>query len=304
MEEIIPMNKSLADLLYPENGQQKNIFFSGKGGVGKTSMACVTAVHTAQKGYKTLLLTTDPAAHIGNVLGETVGDEITKINNMDNIYGVKIDQKKAAQEYKDKILGEAQKKFDANTVKAMQEELDSPCTEEMASFQKFISYASLNEFEVIVVDTAPTGHTLRLLELPMDWSKQIQLKAGIQTEISAEDKKEKEKFDAVIEMMKDSTKTTFSFVMYPERTPIIEAHRASQELLSLGIKTQLVIANLIIPEEQAQTPFFQNRRTMQVKYLAEIKTMFPESLVVESPMLAQEVKGLAILKEMGQILFE
>ncbi|KJS88211.1 MAG: arsenic ABC transporter ATPase [Peptococcaceae bacterium BICA1-8] len=298
------MNKSLVDLLYPEKGQQKNIFFSGKGGVGKTSIACVTAVHTAQKGFKTLLLTTDPAAHIGNVLGENVGDEITKINNIENLFGVKIDPKKTAQEYKNKILKEAQNKFDTNTIKAMQEELDSPCTEEMASFQKFINYASLNEFDVIVVDTAPTGHTLRLLELPMDWSKQIQLKTGIQTEISAEDKKEKEKFDAVIEMMKDSAKTTFSFVMYPERTPIIEAHRASQELLSLGIETQLVIANLIIPQEQAQTPFFKNRRNMQVKYLAEINTMFPEALVVESPMLAQEIKGLELLKEMGQLLFE
>lgn len=295
--------RDINSLIYPKKGKRKNIFFSGKGGVGKTSMACITAVQTSKEGYKTLLMTTDPAAHIGNVLEKPVSDEITKIDEIDNLYAVKIDQKKATEDYKNMLLSDARAKFDENTVKAMEEELDSPCTEEMAAFQKFIEYASAEDFEVIVFDTAPTGHTLRLLELPMDWSKQIQFKAGQASEISESDRIEKEKFNKVIEMMKDEERTTFAFVMYPEKTPIIEAYRASKELETLGIKTQLAVANLIIPEEQAITPFFKNRRNMQLSYLEELKERFEDALIVRVPMYAKEIKGIDMLVNITEKLF-
>ncbi len=297
------MNR-LDTIIYPLKGERKNIFFSGKGGVGKTSMACITAVQTAKNGFKTLLLTTDPAAHIGNVLDRPVTDNITPIEGIENLYAVKIDQKKATEEYKAGLLKEAEGKFDANTIMAMKEELDSPCTEEMASFQKFVDFAGNDDFEIIVVDTAPTGHTLRLLELPMDWSKQIQLKSGVATEISEGDRLQKQRFDKVIEMMKNEKETTFAFVMYPERTPIVEAHRASAELLTLGIKTQLVVANLIIPEEQAVTSFYQKRRSMQLGYIEEIKETFKASVLLQVPMLEDEIKGLDMLLEIGSIIFK
>ncbi|WP_432663121.1 TRC40/GET3/ArsA family transport-energizing ATPase [Wukongibacter baidiensis] len=295
--------KSIENLIYPQKGKRKNIFFSGKGGVGKTSMACITAIQTARKGYKTLLMTTDPAAHIGNVLEKPVTDSVTQIDGVDNLFAVKIDQKKATEEYKNMVLLDAREKFDKTTVMAMEEELDSPCTEEMAAFQKFIEYANLEDFEVIVFDTAPTGHTLRLLELPMDWSKQIQFKAGESTEISEGDKKEKEKFQKVIEMLKDGERTTFAFVVYPEKTPIIEAYRASKELETVGIKTQLAVANLIIPEEQAITPFFKNRRNMQLKYLDEIKERFDRSYILQVPMYDNEIKGIEMLRNIGKSCF-
>lgn len=293
----------LDDLLYPPKGRRKNIFFSGKGGVGKTSVACITAVHTARKGYKTLLLTTDPAAHIGSVLDKPVSDLITKIEGVENLYAVKIDQKKCTEEYKRNILEDARLKFDSNTVKAMEEELNSPCTQEMAAFQKFIEFAGGNDFEVTVYDTAPTGHTLRLLELPIDWSKQIQLKSGLSVETSEEDKRGKEVFDRVIDMMKNKEETTFSFVMYPEKTPIIEAYRASKELETLGIKTQLVVANLIIPEEQCQTPFYTSRRNMQLKYLEEIKERFGNVEILQIPMFSGEIKGLDMLSTISEQLY-
>lgn len=294
---------NLGNIIYPSNEQRKNIFFSGKGGVGKTSMACITAIETARKGYKTLLLTTDPAAHIGNVLDQPIGDKITGVAGIENLYAVKIDQKKATEEYKQNILKDAETKFDKTTIMVMKEELDSPCTEEMASFQKFVEYASGDDFQVIVVDTAPTGHTLRLLELPMDWSKQIQLKAGVSTEISDEDKRQKERFDKVINMMKDKETTTFAFVMYPEKTPIIEAYRASKELETLDINTQLVVANLIIPKEQALTPFFQKRRKMQLGYIEEMKETFEDARLLEVPMFGQEIKGLDMLTEIADQIF-
>ncbi|SHJ75997.1 TRC40/GET3/ArsA family transport-energizing ATPase [Paramaledivibacter caminithermalis] len=295
--------KSIENLIYPQNGKRKNIFFSGKGGVGKTSMACVTAIQTAKNGYKTLLMTTDPAAHIGNVLEKPVTDEITEIDGVDNLYAVKIDQKKATEEYKNMILSDAREKFDKTTVMTMEEELDSPCTEEMAAFQKFIEYANLEDFEVIVFDTAPTGHTLRLLELPMDWSKQIQFKAGESADISEADKKQRVKFQRVIEMLKDEERTTFAFVMYPEKTPIIEAFRASKELETVGIKTQLAVANLIIPKEQAITPFFRNRRRMQIKYFDEIVERFNEAKILQVPMYDNEIKGIDMLKRIGENCF-
>ena len=294
---------SVETLIYPPKGGRKNIFYSGKGGVGKTSLACITAVQTAKKGYKTLLMTTDPAAHIGNVLDRPVTDEITRIEGVENLYAVKIDQKKATEDYKRSIIADAEGKFDDMTIMAMKEELDSPCTEEMAAFQKFIEYASENDYEVMVFDTAPTGHTLRLLELPMDWSKQIQLKAGLTTEISEADKKQKERFDRVIDMMKNEDETTFAFVMYPEKTPIIEAYRASKELETVGIKTQLVVANLVIPDEQAITPFFKNRQKMQGKYLDEIDDTFAEAQLLTVPMFDKEIKGLDNLQKVANIVF-
>lgn len=296
--------KDIHRLIYPLKGKRKNIFFSGKGGVGKTSMACITAVQTAMKGYKTLLMTTDPAAHIGNVLDKPVSDEITKIDEIGNLYAVKIDQKKATEEYKDMVLSSAKEKFDKATVLAMEEELNSPCTEEMAAFQKFIEYAGEGEFDVIVFDTAPTGHTLRLLELPMDWSKQIQFKAGQSAEISEADKREKEKFDRVIDMMKDEEATTFAFVMYPEKTPIIEAFRASKELETVDVKTQMVISNFIIPKEQAITPFFKNRRSMQLKYLDEINERFTDALLLRVSMYEKEIKGIDMLKEISKEVYK
>ena len=299
----IEKNHNIKELVYPKEGSHKNIFFSGKGGVGKTVLACVTAVHTASRGYKTLLLTTDPAAHIGKVLDKPIGDEPIKIEGMENLFAAKIDPKVAFEEYKSMVLDEARGKFDKSTILTMEEELNSPCTEEMAAFQKFIRYASEEIYDVIVFDTAPTGHTLRLLELPMDWSKQIQMKAGLSTDISEEDKKQKEKFDRVIAIMKDKEKTTFSFVMYPEKTPIIEAYRASEELRTVGIDTQLIMANLIIPEEQAVSTFFKNRRNMQEYYIEEIKNTFKTSEIVKIPMFDREVKGLDMLMNIGNMIF-
>ncbi|WP_312286384.1 ArsA family ATPase [Terrisporobacter sp.] len=240
---------------------------------------------------------------MGKVLDKPIENSPAPIDGCPNLYAAKIDPKVAFEEYKEMVLKDAKSKFSGPTIATMEEELNSPCTEEMAAFQKFISYASEEEYDVIVFDTAPTGHTLRLLELPMDWSKQIQMKAGVTAEISEEDKKQKEKFDRVIATMKDQEKTTFSFVMYPEKTPIIEAYRASEELKTVGIETQMVIANLIIPEEQATSPFFRNRRNMQEKYLQEIKNDFANSEVVRVPMYDKEINGIDMLTKIGNSIF-
>jgi arsenite-transporting ATPase len=185
----------------------------------------------------------------------------------------------------------------------MEEELNSPCTEEMAAFDKFIEYASQNEWQAVVFDTAPTGHTLRLLELPVDWSKQIDVKIFASVDASAADDVVKQRFGKVIEMMRDPEQSTFAFVMYPEATPILEAWRAARELGTVGIQPGLVVANMVIPAQQANTAFTLARRKMQEKYLVEISKRFHLPLA-QIPLQSHEVKGLGMLAELGELIYQ
>ncbi len=290
-------------LLTPDTGSRV-LFFAGKGGVGKTVASCTTAVWLARQGYKTLLLTTDPAAHLGDVLGVSVDDKVSRIDGVANLWAANIDPKASAAVYKKRILDDARARGRSKTaIQVMAEELESPCTEEIAAFDRFIEYASGNEWEVIVFDTAPTGHTLRMLELPIEWSKQIDVKAFASVDTIAADDIAKQRFGQVIEMMRDPQRSTFAFVMYPESTPVIEAFRAVEELKTLGIQPGLVIANLIIPPGEAGTPYAQARRAMQQKYLAEIAERFPTP-IVQIPLLAYEVKGIEMLATLGQEIYE
>jgi arsenite-transporting ATPase len=285
------------------NGARRTLFFAGKGGVGKTVASCLTAVWLARHGLHTLLLTTDPAAHLGDVLGVPVGDEVAPIPGLANLWAVKIDPKAAAETYKARILDDARRRGrPPEAIKVMTEELDSPCTEEMAAFDKFIDYASQEGWQAVVFDTAPTGHTLRLLELPMDWSKQIDVKVFASVDAAAADDVAKQRFGQVIDMMRDPARCTFAFVMYPEATPILEAYRATEELRTVGIAPGLVVTNFLIPPEQATTPFTRARRAMQEKYLAEIAQRFPVPML-QIPLLPHEVRGLEMLTELGEQVY-
>ncbi len=285
------------------NGHRRTVFFAGKGGVGKTVASCLTAVWLAKQGYKTLLLTTDPAAHLGDVLGVPVTNEVAAVEGVPNLWATKIDPKAAADAYRTRILDDARRRGRPEAaIQMMAEELNSPCTEEMAAFDSFIDFASQTEWQVIVFDTAPTGHTLRLLELPIDWSKQLDVKIFASVDSSAADDIAKQRFGSVIDMMRDPTQSTFAFVMYPELTPIIEAYRASKELGTVGIETGLVIANFIIPPEQATTAYSSARRNMQQKYMAEILDRFPAP-VAQIPLLPTEVQGLTTLAQLAEQVY-
>ena len=302
-DESFSSSLDLVRAIVQPSSHRRTVFFAGKGGVGKTVASCITAVWLARQGHKTLLLTTDPAAHLGDVLDKPVGDKVKAVSGQINLWAVKIDPKAAAETYKARILDDARKRGrPESAIKVMEEELDSPCTEEMAAFDKFIEYASQDEWEAVVFDTAPTGHTLRLLELPVDWSKQIDVKIFASVDVTAADDVAKARFGKVIEMMSDPQKSTFAFVMYPEATPILEAWRAAQELGTVGIHPGLVVANMVIPAEQTTTPFVQSRRIMQEKYLKEIAKKFRVPLV-EIPLLPSEIKGLKMLTELGEQMY-
>lgn len=281
----------------------RSLFFTGKGGVGKTVVSCITAVWLARQGYKTLLLTTDPAAHVGDVLGVPVTDQPSPVQGVPNLWATKIDPKAAGEAYKARILDDARRRGRPETsIKVMEEELDSPCTEEMAAFDKFIEYAAQDDWQITVFDTAPTGHTLRLLQLPVDWSTQLDIKVYASVDTVAADDVAKERFGRVIDMMKDPEQSTFAYVMYPESTPIIEAYRASEELKTIGIEPGLVVANQVLPADACTTPFSHARWAMQQKYLAEIGERFPVP-ILQIPLLPREIRGLDLLAELGERLY-
>lgn len=302
-ETLFPPLEAVRERIQP-NGHQRAVFFAGKGGVGKTVASCITAVWLARQGHKTLLLTTDPAAHLGDVLDTPVSDEIQPIDGQPNLWAVKIDPKAAAEKYKTRILDDARERGrPAEAIAIMKEELNSPCTEEIAAFDKFIEYVSQDEWESVVFDTAPTGHTLRMLELPMDWSKQIDVKVFGSVDTNAADDVTKQRFNKVIDRMRDPDQSTFAFVMYPEATPILEAFRAVEDLSSVGIAPNLVIANMVIFPDQAITDFSRARRKMQEKYLAEMAERF-RLPVAHIPLLPQEIKGLDMLTELGKQIYD
>ncbi len=296
------INKQIKSLLSPNGSKRRTIFFAGKGGVGKTSVAAATALWIAEQGYKTLLLTTDPASHLSQIFEQDVSDQPTLINGESKLWASRIDPVKATNEYKEKILVEARKKYDAQRITAIEEELNSPCTEEMATFEKFIDFATRKDFEVIVFDTAPTGHTLRLLELPVDWSKQIEIKTFTSTGETEVDKITKSRFKEVIDMIQDINQTTFSFVMYPESTPIEEASRAMDELLTIGVPTSLVVANFILPESIVTNDYLKQRKAMQEKYLAEMDRRFTAP-IIRLPLLVDDLIGKDNLMLAGHMLY-
>ncbi len=244
------------------------------------------------------LVTTDPAAHIGEVLDVKIGSEPVYVT--ENLYAVMVDRESAFQEYKERVLNEAKGKYSEEMLMAMEEELNSPCTEEMAAFDKFIQFIEGRDYDVIVFDTAPTGHTLMLLDLPFDYAKQVEMMVASAESLQVKGATQN-RFRQIIDLLRDKNRTVFSLVLYPESTPIMESYRAMLDLKEAGIQTQLVVANMILPEEVCVNNFFLNRRQMQMRYLKEINDRFGLP-VLQFPMMEEEIRGMELLKKAVMIL--
>ena len=154
------------------------LFFTGKGGVGKTSLACATAVALADQGKNVLLVSTDPASNLGQVFGVTIGEhDPTAIPGVPGLYALNINPEAAAQAYRDRIVGPVRDVLPAETVKGMEEQLSGACTTEIAAFDEFTGLltdgVATGKYDHVIFDTAPTGHTLRLLQLPTAWSNYL-----------------------------------------------------------------------------------------------------------------------------------
>ena len=150
------------------------LFFTGKGGVGKTSIACASAVQLAEGGSRVLLVSTDPASNVGQVFGTHIGNRITAIKAVPNLFALEIDPQEAAQSYRDRIIEPLRDVAPEAEVRHLQEQLSGACTTEIAAFDEFTALLTdsslVAEYDHIIFDTAPTGHTIRLLQLPSAWS--------------------------------------------------------------------------------------------------------------------------------------
>ncbi|SCX78372.1 ArsA family ATPase [Alkaliphilus peptidifermentans] len=286
----------------------KFILFSGKGGVGKTSMASSTAVHYAEEGKKTLIVTTDPAANLSDVFEQEIGHRVTKINGLDGLFAMEIDPDKATEEYKERSLAPMRELFDEDLIKVAEEQLSGPCTEEMAAFDKFIDFMDGKEYDIVIFDTAPTGHTIRLLELPVDWSKHIEesAKGSGQTCMGpvALIEDSKKKYDDAIAKLRDTSVTDFVFVMQPEQTSLEETMRSSHDLEELGIKTTKIIVNGLIPEEEAAIPFFKKKYEKQLQTLEKSKEIFKHISLQTMELFDEELKGVEMFKKSASKLFQ
>jgi len=279
----------------------RTVVLTGKGGVGKTVAACALAARLAREGKRILLATTDPASHIGQVLSADVSSEVRPVPDYPGLFAVRIDQKESVEAYKAKILSQAAASGHTDEMLAVvREELESPCTEEMAVFEEFSGLVERDDFDAVILDTAPTGHTLRLLELPYDYARQVEMMVAVRKD-DAGATGAKGKLDALVRRLKDPRATTFLLVIYPEYTPIFEAKRAAEDLKESGIEVQGVIANFLLEEEDCSSPFSMSRYFMQQHYLKVAEETF-RLPIFKVPMLPSEPAGKEALDRVGREL--
>jgi arsenite-transporting ATPase len=276
------------------------VVLTGKGGVGKTVTACTLALKMSEKG-KTLLLTTDPAAHIGQVLETEVGHIPVKITG--NLWAVNIEQKTAVEEYRSKILDEAKENgYSADLLASLEEELESPCTEEIAIFEQFANLLNEPGWDYFVLDTAPTGHTLRLLELPFEYKKELDLKSKNHPS-SNETSDSKKKIETLINRLKNPDDASFMLVAYPEFTPLHEGLRAMKDLERVGIKAQGIFLNSILKSEDCQSGFALERWKLQQHYLYNAQDIFDTKPLFAIPLQRNEIIGLKKVDELAGVIF-
>lgn len=230
----------------------KYLFFTGKGGVGKTSTACATAVSLADEGKKIMLISTDPASNLQDVFDTELNNKGVQIKDVPNLVVANFDPEQAATEYKESVIEPYRGKLPETVLNNMEEQLSGSCTVEIAAFNEFSSFITdekaANEFDHIIFDTAPTGHTLRMLQLPSAWSNFISQSthgASCLGQLSGLESK-KEIYKNAVSNLADGTKTTLILVSRPEKSPLKEAERASNELKEIGVLNQILIVNGIL----------------------------------------------------------
>ena len=227
----------------------KYLFFTGKGGVGKTSVACATALTLADQGKKIFLVSTDPASNLQDVFGIELSSEGTPIQENPNLVVANLNPEAAAKAYRDSVIAPYKGKLPESIIKNMEEQLSGSCTVEIAAFNEFSNFitdqAMQKEYDYIIFDTAPTGHTLRMLQLPSAWSNFISESthgASCLGQLSGLEER-KEIYKMAVKMLANPEMTTLILVTRPDDTPLKEAARASTELKELGVKNQCLIIN-------------------------------------------------------------
>jgi arsenite-transporting ATPase len=292
------------DVIEPSSDDTEFVFFSGKGGVGKSTVSCATATWLADNDYETLLVTTDPAPNLSDIFEQEIGHEVTAIDDIDNLSAIEIDPDQAAEEYRQETIEPMRELLDDEQIEAVEEQLNSPCVEEIAAFDNFVDFMDSPEYDVVVFDTAPTGHTIRLMELPSDWNAELE-KGGstcIGPAASMEDRKKD--YERAIDTLQDSEKTSFAFVGKPEDSSIDEIERSASDLGELGIESQLLIVNGYLPESVCEDPFFEGKREDEQAVIERAREEFDADAMATYPLQPGEIAGLDLLSDVGGVIYD
>ncbi|MGZ8984559.1 MAG: arsenical pump-driving ATPase [Methylotenera sp.] len=234
------------------------LFFTGKGGVGKTSIACATAIQLAESGKRVLLVSTDPASNVGQVFGIGIGNNITAVPAVPNLSALEIDPQAAAQGYRDRIVGPVRGILPEDVVKGIEEQLSGACTTEIAAFDEFtallIDSPITDNYDHIIFDTAPTGHTIRLLQLPGAWSGFLKEGKGDASCLGplAGLEKQREQYKAAVDALADGKRTRLILVARAQQSTLREVARTHEELAEIGLKQQHLVINGILPKAEAE----------------------------------------------------
>jgi arsenite-transporting ATPase len=230
------------------------LFFTGKGGVGKTSIACATAVNLARGGKTVLLVSTDPASNVGQVFGLTIGNTITAIPDVDGLSALEIDPEQAAEAYRERIIGPVRGLLPEAELQSIAEQLSGSCTTEIASFNEFTelltdSEGPIGAFDHVLFDTAPTGHTIRLLQLPGSWTDFLNAGKGDASclgPLSGLDK-QRALYAAAVAALADPQRTRLVLVARAQESTLAEITRTHRELAAIGLTHQYVVINGVLP---------------------------------------------------------
>ncbi len=282
----------------------KYLFFTGKGGVGKTSTACATAVYLADKGQKVLLISTDPASNLQDVFAMELSNKIMPVKSVSNLYVANLDPILAAAQYRESVIAPYRGIMPKAVIANMEEQLSGSCTIEIAAFNEFSNFITNREIEKqydhIIFDTAPTGHTLRMLQLPSAWSNFISESthgASCLGQLSGLESK-KAVYKQAVETLADKNKTTLVLVARPETAPLSEAKRASVELKQLGINNQMLILNGVLSDsnDDLSATLFQKQQTALAAMPLELNTL----PIYEIPLRAYNITGIENIRAMLQ----
>ncbi|NFE73091.1 arsenical pump-driving ATPase [Clostridium botulinum] len=274
----------------------KYLFFTGKGGVGKTSTACAVAVTLADLGKKIILVSTDPASNLQDVFDTELNNKGVKIKDVPNLMVANFSPEDAAAEYRESVIAPYRGKLPEAVLNNMEEQLSGSCTVEIAAFNEFSAMITdknvSNEYDHIIFDTAPTGHTLRMLQLPSAWSNFINESthgASCLGQLAGlEDKKDM--YKKAVYTLADKEKTTLILVSRAEITPLKEAERASKELQDIGIKNQILIINGVL--QQCDDYLSKSIYDKQQNSLKDIPEGLKNIKTFEIPLRPYNITGL------------
>jgi arsenite-transporting ATPase len=281
------------------------LFFTGKGGVGKTSLACASAIALADRGRRVLLVSTDPASNLDEVLGQQLTSAPTPIPGVPNLLALNIDPTAAAAAYREKLVGPYRGKLPDAIVRGMEEQLSGACTMEIAAFDEFSRLLgqpeATAEFDHVLFDTAPTGHTLRLMTLPTAWTGFLGTNttgnsclgplAGLQ--------KQRVIYENAVAALADGQRTTLVLVSRAQPAALAEAERTSGELAAIGVRNQRLILNGLFKVSDSD-PVAMALASRGAKALTASATFLASLPVTEVPLRAHNLLGLPALRALAQ----